>query len=87
MLKISLRDRYQSAEEVLRALNLEPYLETLTPCMSSHPLNAIPDEADLLNKGYLSPIVRTAIAIRRWRTRRLAKEQRQDRQDDRVMMN
>ncbi|HEY9695776.1 MAG TPA: serine/threonine-protein kinase [Trichocoleus sp.] len=87
MLRISLRDRYQSAEEVLRALNLEPYLETLAPCMSSHPLNAIPDEADLLNKGYLSPIVRTAIAIRRWRTRRLAKEQRQDRQDDRVMMN
>lgn len=87
MLRVSVRDRYQSAAEILRALDLEPYLETLTPCMNSEPLNALPDETDLLNKGYLSPIVRTAIAIRRWRARRLAKEQRQARQNDRVMMN
>jgi serine/threonine-protein kinase len=75
MLKVSPRDRYQSADEVLRAIELEPYLDSLASCMSNHPLGPVEDE-DLLYRGYLSPIVRTAIAIRRWRKRKLAAERR-----------
>ncbi|MBD0301336.1 MAG: pentapeptide repeat-containing protein, partial [Tolypothrix sp. T3-bin4] len=33
MLEVSVRDRYQSAEEVLRALEMEPYLESLAQSM------------------------------------------------------
>lgn len=75
MLKVSPRDRYQSAEDLLRAIELEPYLESLASCMNNQPLGPIEDE-DLLHRGYLSPIVRTAIAIRQWRKRRSAAERR-----------
>ncbi|WP_088894300.1 serine/threonine-protein kinase [Leptolyngbya ohadii] len=75
MLKTSLPDRYQSAEEVLRAIELEPYLDSLASCMSNHPLGKLDDE-EMLHRSYLSPIVRTAIAIRRWRKRKLAAERR-----------
>jgi serine/threonine protein kinase len=71
MLKVSVRDRYQSADEILRILNLEPYLGNLSDCLHVQPrLTDLPDEAELLARnGYLPPIVRAAIAIRRWRTR------------------
>jgi serine/threonine protein kinase len=71
MLKISVRDRYQSADEILRILNLEPYLGRLSDCLHVQPrLSDLPDEAQLLARnGYLPPIIRAAIAIRRWRAR------------------
>jgi serine/threonine-protein kinase len=67
MLRISPKERYQSASEVLRVLELEPYLENLSDCLSTQPRPALADED--LPEGYVSPIVRTAIAIRRWRAR------------------
>lgn len=66
MLKISLRDRYQSANDVLRALDLEPYLDSLTECLTQRP-PVLPDEEDIPPGVYVPPIVRTAIAIRKWR--------------------
>ncbi|NJO39532.1 MAG: serine/threonine protein kinase [Cyanobacteria bacterium CRU_2_1] len=68
MLKISPRDRYQSANEILRALDLEPYLDKLADCLSNQPRPLLPGEEPMPD-GYLSPIVRTAIAIRRWKAR------------------
>jgi serine/threonine protein kinase len=68
MLKVSSRDRYQSADEILRILDLEPYLDSLAECMNSTPLGV--SEEEEIPEGYLSPIMRTAIAIRRWRARR-----------------
>lgn len=78
MLKVSVRDRYQSADEILRILNLEPYLGNLSDCLHVQPrLSDLPDEAKLLARnGYLPPIVRAAIAIRRWRTRTLLRDKR-----------
>ncbi|PSB13310.1 serine/threonine protein kinase [filamentous cyanobacterium CCP2] len=67
MLRISSRERYQSAGEVLRVLELEPYLDKLSDCLSTQPRATPLDEE--IPDGYLSPIVRTAIAIRRWRAR------------------
>lgn len=71
MLMVSVRDRYQSAEEILRILNLEPYLGKLSDCLHVQPrLSDLPDEAELLSRnGYLPPMIRAAIAIRRWRAR------------------
>ncbi|MCX7595945.1 MAG: serine/threonine protein kinase, partial [Fischerella sp.] len=37
MLEVSVRNRYQTAEEVLRALEMEPYLESLSKSLISQP--------------------------------------------------
>lgn len=73
MLKTSLKERYQSAEEVLRALELESHLETLLPCMSNQPLAVVPKPSRTTAKEYISPLMRTAIAIREWQKRLEAK--------------
>jgi len=71
MLRASPCDRYQSAEEVLRTLALEPYLDHLLPCMSNHPLSvsAISPSRSSRSREVISPLVRTAIAIRDWQAR------------------
>jgi serine/threonine-protein kinase len=68
MLKPSLRERYQSAAEVLRSLELESHFESLLPCMSKQPLAIAPDPEPVV-KEYISPMMRTAIAIREWQKR------------------
>lgn len=80
MLKVSVRDRYQSAEEILRILNLEPYLGKLSDCLHVQPrLTDLPDEAALLARnGYLPPIIRAAITIRRWRARMGLRERKRE---------
>ncbi len=79
MLRVSPRDRYQSASEVLRTLELEPYVDKLSDCLSTQPRQTMPGED--LPDGYVSPIVRTAIAIRRWRARLKLKERLTHQQD------
>lgn len=78
MLKISLRDRYHNTEEILRALDLEPYVDSLADCMNSNPRPFAHDEAETqsASDGYKPPTARTATAIRSWRTRLQEKEQR-----------
>lgn len=41
MLEVSVRNRYQTAEEVLRALELEPYLESLSKSLVSQPSGGV----------------------------------------------
>lgn len=81
MLRISPHERYQTASEVLRALELEPYLDKLSDCLSSQPRSVMPGEEDM-PEGYLSPIVRTAITIRRWRARLKLIERQRRRQEE-----
>lgn len=84
MLKVSACDRYQSADEVLRVLDLEPYLDSLAECMSSQrPMLPVEEE---MPEGYLSPVARMAVAIRRWRTRRVIREQVGKSTSDRELM-
>jgi serine/threonine protein kinase len=73
MLKTSLKERYQSAEEVLRALELESHFAKLMPCMNNQPLAPIPEPPRADPKEYISPLMRTAIAIREWQARLEAK--------------
>jgi serine/threonine protein kinase len=68
MLRIAPQERYQSAEEVQRALELEPYLDRLSDCLSIQPPRL--SEPEDVPEGYLSPIARTAKAIRQWQRRR-----------------
>lgn len=74
MLMPDPRDRYSTIEALQRDLALEPHLETLSQCLSSHPspftASVQPAPSPLANQ-YLSPMQREAQAIRTWRERRL----------------
>jgi serine/threonine-protein kinase len=74
MLRIAPRERYQSAEDVLRVVNLEPYLDHLSDCLSIQPPRTADTEETA--EGYLSPIAKTAKAIRQWQHRRTGNQLR-----------
>jgi serine/threonine protein kinase len=79
MLRVSPRDRYQSAKEVQRALELESHLDSLKPCLSSQPLT-LPTPLPQIpsyQREYISPGVQTALAIREWQSRLQAKREKQ----------
>ena len=63
MLKISVNERYKSADEVIWGLGLERYLNTLTHCLTTQPLGTRPQGE---RTEYTSPVSRTAQAIRDW---------------------
>lgn len=73
MLCPDVADRYASVDQVMRALLLEDHLDELAPSLSYQPRTAPPPPPDDLEldpgDGYLTPIQRQAIAIRRWRSR------------------
>jgi serine/threonine protein kinase, bacterial len=73
MLEVSVRHRYQTAEDVLRALDLEPYMDSLSQSMVSQsgrstrqapvsPASSLPSSIDTVPS--LSPSARLAAAIR-----------------------
>ncbi len=77
MLRQDCRERYQSADEVLRSLALEPYQEALTQGLSrqQRPQSSpapVPSPPANSSTPYLSPAERQALSIRRWRTHRQA---------------
>ncbi len=78
MLKISVEERFQSAQEVLDALGMESYLPILKNCLSSQRLgthNITPNtySQDENVEQYLSPVSRRAKAIRQWKARSKAR--------------
>jgi serine/threonine protein kinase len=75
MLKISPKERYQTADEVIRVLDLESHLDNLSDCML---VQARPDlgNPETLPDGYVAPMARTAFAIRDWRNRLQARQVR-----------
>lgn len=78
MVRIPLEERYKSAEDVMWDLGMESYLPTLTNCMTTQPLGV--EASEEIPDGYISPVTRTAIAIREWRAKlkqRKAKMKRQ----------
>jgi serine/threonine-protein kinase len=72
MLKVSLEERYQVAEEVLIDLDNEPGFKSLSPCLSVQPPAPIEDN---FSEVYLPPHVRTAKAIREWKARAESRSQ------------
>lgn len=79
MLRVAVRDRYQDAEQVLRALELEPYIDNLSDCMNAKPLGGGDRLASEEESGdaYLTPMARTAQNIRNWRKRLEEKQKKQ----------
>lgn len=78
MLRISPQERYQSVTEVLRALDLEPYLDNLSYCMNVNPKPFMQTTGQEIesSEGYVPPIVRKAMAIRDWRAKIQARQVR-----------
>ncbi len=69
MLEVSVRHRYQSANEILRALDLEPYLESLASSMNTTPTKPPGskrggDKTGFDSQDSASPVARAAMAIR-----------------------
>lgn len=69
MVKISLEERFKTADEVIRALNLEGYIPTLTNCLTTQPLKNTNNTQEEILPIYLPPVKRTAIAIRDWQAK------------------
>lgn len=68
MLEVSVRHRFQSANEILRALDLEPYLDSLANSMNSVSSRSTPAKRDPDSQPS-SPAARAAMAIRARNTR------------------
>ena len=78
MLKFSSEERYQKIDDVKRMLDLEPYVNSLADCMNTSlgtDRSVHPEDTVISMNSYLTPIQREAAAIRKWRSRRLLKEQ------------
>ncbi len=67
MVSVALRDRYQSAAEVLKMLNVEEARDELELCMHRQAPQTL--EQNVL-PSYQSPTTRMAASIREWRERR-----------------
>jgi serine/threonine-protein kinase len=71
MIQPDNRDRYQSTDEILRVLELEPYQDSLAMGLSHKPLGSARPSGDTVipMQGYLSPVQRQAAGIRQLRSR------------------
>ena len=72
MLKPDVMDRYQTAEEVMQVLQLEQHIDQLSVGLSHQPRPHASNGLDTVVPidGYLTPVQRQAIGIRRWRSRK-----------------
>ncbi|MBW4450396.1 MAG: serine/threonine protein kinase [Spirirestis rafaelensis WJT71-NPBG6] len=69
MVKVSLSDRFQTTNDVMRALDLETYLPSLTNCLTTQRLGGNSSANAEVSSDYLPPVARTASAIREWRAK------------------
>jgi serine/threonine protein kinase len=70
MVKISLEERFKTTDDVMWALGMETYVPTLTKCLTTQRLGDSSTSASAeIPQGYLSPVARSAIAIREWRAK------------------
>ena len=81
MLKVSVRERFKSANEVMFALGMESHLPHLTNCLAIQPTgiqgktNSFEDNYS----SYLPPFARTAIAIREWKAKLKSRQSKRNR--------
>lgn len=72
MLQPDVAERYQTVDEVVRALLLEKYIDQFSVGLSHQPQR--PEDAEALEtpqaNDYVSPVQRQAVSIRRWRSRK-----------------
>ncbi len=73
MVKITLEDRFKTADEVIKALSYESYFPTLANCLTTQKSNNKSitqyENSKETPDVYMPPVARTASAIRKWRAR------------------
>ncbi|BAY35814.1 serine/threonine kinase [Nostoc sp. NIES-2111] len=69
MVKMSLDERFQKPQDVIKALNVETELPNLSNCLTSKPLNTRYETKVETSESYVSSVARTAIAIREWKAK------------------
>ncbi|NJP09575.1 MAG: serine/threonine protein kinase [Leptolyngbyaceae cyanobacterium RU_5_1] len=83
MLRISPQERYQSANDVLDVLKLEPHWDSLVDCMNNvkvrPPATSELEVIEASSSDYAPPIARKAAEIREWRARLKARQARYSR--------
>lgn len=88
MLRISPKERFSSANDVLKILSLEPHFKQLVDCLNDVRVRpSSQPEVELLDfdsSAYVPPIVRKALEIREWRARLQARQIRNQRSHPRV---
>jgi len=86
LLKVSPRERFQSARDVLRALALEPDFDSLIYCMNVNPkpFPLPPPPEPQSSEGYVPPWARHARAIREWQAKQKARRAHSDSPKERL---
>ncbi|BCL37242.1 hypothetical protein NSMS1_36890 [Nostoc sp. MS1] len=69
MVKMSLDERFQKPQDVIKALNLATDLPNLSDCLTSKPLSTRYQTKVETTDSYLPSVARTAIAIREWKAK------------------
>lgn len=84
MLKVSIKERFKSASEVMTALGMEVNASNLADCLTTQPLGVgFKTKTGTNNnsfeenyQSYLPPLTRTAVAIREWKAKLEARKLR-----------
>ncbi|OUL22893.1 serine/threonine protein kinase [Nostoc sp. RF31YmG] len=69
MVKISLKERFKTVKDVIRALDLESYVPSLTNCLTTQPRRGKTHIKEEIPHIYVPSVTRTAIAIREWKAK------------------
>ncbi|WGV27202.1 protein kinase domain-containing protein [Halotia branconii] len=69
MVRISLKERFQTVDDVIFALGTESYAPMLTNCLTTQPLSSKSQPTEKTSPIYIPPVARTAIAIREWKAK------------------
>ncbi|MGD1911575.1 MAG: protein kinase [Rivularia sp. (in: cyanobacteria)] len=82
MLKVSVKERFKSASEVIFALGMESHLSSLTNCLTTQPLK-VENKSHVHSfeenyHSYIPPQTRTAIAIREWKAKLESRKSRRN---------
>jgi len=82
MIKVSVKERFSSASEVMFALGIESHLPHLSNCLSTKPLGVkeskITHSFEENYHSYVPPFTRTAVAIREWKAKLEARKARRN---------
>ena len=87
MLRVSPHERYQSVEDVQRALDLESHMDELAGCMNTKSTPKDADGSDAEGDKYLSPVAQQAQSIRNWRNRLEKRRSQERRQENHALVN
>jgi hypothetical protein len=69
MVRISLKERFHTVDDVIFALGTESDSPMLTNCLTTQRLRSKSQPIEKTTQTYIPPVARTAIAIRAWKAK------------------